>query len=277
MFDDTFKKRYTTIPFATYSRHRLGQAGKSPTKTLFHMHREIEIVTVLEGEMEAEIDAERYLLRAGDVVVVAPYALHRYTLVADRDLRHECLCFDAGLLFDPQTKEEAENGILLLNGIVKNDPICAGYIRNAFDAHAAQKDGWEWKVIGNLSLFFGVLKEREMIRKRKVEAKRSVYMQIYQYISEHFGEEITSADAAKALNISPGYFCRLFRKSFGESFQNYLCKFRIEQSMQLLHRTEDAISDVAMAVGFNSFGYYSKKFREYNGMTPKEYRKRRTL
>ncbi len=272
MLIDDFKARYTAIPFATYSRNRPKNTRTHHTETILHMHREIEIFMVLSGEARVEFEASVQLLQAGDIVVVAPYTLHRYTLFADRDIHHYCLCFDADLFFDKKMKTDLEQGRCSFPAVIKKDLLCGEYVKNAYLAHAEKKEGWEFSVVGNLSLLFGACKEKGYIKKRTDVAKPSVYARVYQYISDHFGEEITSLDAAEAFNLDHSYFCRLFKKSFGEPFQTYLCKFRIEKSKQRLRNTDQSVSQIASETGFNSFSYFSKKFKEYNGMTPKEYR-----
>ena len=276
MFVDDFKARYTTIPFATHSRNRLKNTCATDTKTLLHLHKEIEIFLVLSGSAQAEVDGECHRLEQGDMIVIAPYTLHRYTLFADRDIHHECLCFDADLLFDKGLKEDLESGKIPLNCFIQNNARCAEFIEAAYSAHAEQKEGWEFKVVGNLSLFFGELKEAGYIGKPRGAGNRSVYFQIFNYISDHLGDPISSGDAARYLNVDHSYFCRLFKKCFGDNFQNYLCKLRVEKSKQLLRCTEAPISQIAYEVGFNGLSYYSQKFKEYSGTTPKEYRKLHT-
>jgi two-component system response regulator YesN len=65
----------------------------------------------------------------------------------------------------------------------------------------------------------------------------------------------------------------MFRASFGCPFGEYLTKLRLERAEQLLHDTDWRISRIAEHVGFESFSYFSKRFREAMGMTPSEYRR----
>jgi YesN/AraC family two-component response regulator len=47
---------------------------------------------------------------------------------------------------------------------------------------------------------------------------------------------------------------------------------RIEESKHLLTSTDDSIVDICLAVGFEDQSYFSKVFKKYTGMTPKQYR-----
>lgn len=53
---------------------------------------------------------------------------------------------------------------------------------------------------------------------------------------------------------------------------SYLNQYRIERSCELLVNTDLSISDIALRAGFNSFSYYSKRFRKIMHCTPSEYR-----
>ena len=121
-------------------------------------------------------------------------------------------------------------------------------------------------------MFFATLLEHGEIYHKSSPSNKSIYYQIIDYIAHNFTSNITSAHIANALHMNNSYFCRLFRKNFGYCFQNYLCMYRIEKSKPLLKYTEQSISEIAYSVGFNSFSYYSKKFKEFTSLTPREYR-----
>lgn len=47
---------------------------------------------------------------------------------------------------------------------------------------------------------------------------------------------------------------------------------RIEESKRLLSNTDYSIIDIAIAVGFEDPRYFSKVFKKYIGLTPKQFR-----
>ena len=274
MFNDVFKAKYTTIPFATASRCHQGGSLSQNIETLSHMHREIELLLVLKGEAVYYIDTVRHPLREGDLVLVAPYLLHRATILAKADFHHICLCFDVSLLQDATLRQLLEGGCCLLPPIIHRADAYAPYVRAAYDANAGQRPGWELTVIGNLSLLFGLLKERGQITPGSSTGQRSICYRIVDYIALHYQEDLTSTALAAMLHMNGSYFCRLFRRHFGYTFLEYLCTYRIERSKHLLRSTDLSVSEIASRVGFNSLSYYGKRFRDETGETPKEYRKR---
>ena len=274
MLIENFRERYSAIPLAIFARDHRKDSVKRDRITIAHMHKEIELLLVLEGEAEVHMDSSVYPIRKGSIVVIAPHTLHQYTLFADRDFSHYCLCFDPELLGDPQLRTDLENGNIRITGILEDSPECAQYIQNAYHACDKQLPGWNLTATGSLQLIFGAFLRMGYLQNSQSPAQRSVYRDIYQYITDHYREDITSSDAAASLGFHNSYFCRLFHKTYGDSFQNYVCSYRLEKARNLLLTKDLPISQVAAQVGFNSFSYFSKKFREYYHSTPSEYKKR---
>lgn len=92
------------------------------------------------------------------------------------------------------------------------------------------------------------------------------------YISEHFNAPLTLEEVAAHVHLHPAYFSTLFKNTTGTSFKNYLNNVRIEESKLLLSNTDYSIIDIAIAVGFEDQSYFSKVFKKYTGITPKQFR-----
>lgn len=92
------------------------------------------------------------------------------------------------------------------------------------------------------------------------------------YISQNFNTQLTLEDAAGHVHLHPSYFSTLFKHSTGSSFKEYLNMVRIEESKQLLSNTDYSIIDIAIAVGFEDQSYFSKVFKKYTGLTPRQFR-----
>lgn len=65
----------------------------------------------------------------------------------------------------------------------------------------------------------------------------------------------------------------LFKNDMGISPSKYLLEFRIERACVLLETSNCPINQIAQYTGFNSETYFSRKFKEIMGTSPKEYRK----
>lgn len=92
------------------------------------------------------------------------------------------------------------------------------------------------------------------------------------YISKNFSRPLTLEEVAGHVHLNPSYFSTLFKQSTGSSFKEYLNMIRIEESKRLLSNTDYSIIDIALATGFEDQSYFSKVFKKYTGLTPKQYR-----
>ena len=93
-----------------------------------------------------------------------------------------------------------------------------------------------------------------------------------QYISQNFASSITLKDVADHVHLNPAYFSTIFKQSTGSSFKEYLNMVRIEESKRLLTNTNYSVIDISVATGFEDQSYFSKVFKKYTGLTPKQYR-----
>lgn len=92
------------------------------------------------------------------------------------------------------------------------------------------------------------------------------------FIGRNFSQNITLSQVAEHVHLNPAYFSVLFKQTIGYSFKEYLNMVRIEESKRLLANTNSSIMDIAGACGFEGQSYFSKIFRKYTGMTPKQFR-----
>jgi AraC-like DNA-binding protein len=102
-----------------------------------------------------------------------------------------------------------------------------------------------------------------------------IMIQEQHYILQHHGARLNVAEVARQVHTSTFYFCRLFRKTTGLSFTEYVSRVRVEKARELLLNPQKRISEVAFEVGFQSLPHFNRVFRKITGINPSEYRKAR--
>lgn len=77
---------------------------------------------------------------------------------------------------------------------------------------------------------------------------------------------------AKALNISSSYLSTLFKKETGQTITGYIHARRIRHAMHLLQTTNLQVQSIAQQCGMEDVHYFSKIFKRFAGLSPREYR-----
>ena len=99
---------------------------------------------------------------------------------------------------------------------------------------------------------------------------------IREYIRNNYMKEISMQDAARMMNYSDAYFCKLFKQCFDQNFTSYLTGFRVNEAKKLLRDRSISVKDVSMQVGYYDSNYFAKVFKRITGMIPSEYSDRET-
>jgi len=97
------------------------------------------------------------------------------------------------------------------------------------------------------------------------------------FMEEHYFEDISLRDIARAACLSRYHFCRLFKRQVGITCISYLSQLRIERAKSLLGNTSHPITQICFDVGFNDLSHFERVFRSIAGITPSTYRKRNHL
>ncbi|MEV1026986.1 AraC family transcriptional regulator [Streptomyces sp. NPDC050264] len=95
-----------------------------------------------------------------------------------------------------------------------------------------------------------------------------------QYMRERYGEPLTIARIADQALLSRFYFTRVFKEETGTSPGKFLAAVRIHEARRLLEDTSMSVTDVSIAVGYNSLGSFTNAFTAAVGVPPGRLRRR---
>jgi len=98
---------------------------------------------------------------------------------------------------------------------------------------------------------------------------------IYQFVQNRFQLPISLEEAAREVNMAVPSFCRYFKKMTNRTFTNFVNEFRVSYACKLLNDENYNISSISQDCGFNNLSHFNKKFREFTGQSPSDYRKSR--
>ena len=93
------------------------------------------------------------------------------------------------------------------------------------------------------------------------------------YIEEHLAEQIPLTILAQLARLSPYYFCRAFKQSFGVPPHRYHNSRRIDHAKALLARPDASVTEIGMTVGFSETSSFTAAFHKTTGLTPTAFRR----
>ncbi|NJR63691.1 MAG: helix-turn-helix transcriptional regulator [Cyanobacteria bacterium CRU_2_1] len=111
-----------------------------------------------------------------------------------------------------------------------------------------------------------------MITLKNSDLTRTQLQQAIDYIHTYLDRDLSLSQIAKIINISPTYFARLFKRATGTSPHQYVIQQRVERAKLMLTKTDLAIAEIALQVGFSSQSHLTQQFKRLTGVTPKQVR-----
>jgi two-component system response regulator YesN len=110
------------------------------------------------------------------------------------------------------------------------------------------------------------------IKELQLSNQLNVIAKVERYIQEHYSEKISLRTLGATFFMNPMYLGRLFTKSTGVSFNDYLNRIRIQEAKRLLLKSDQKITDIIKNLGYQNQEYFYKIFPKYEGMTFAEYK-----
>lgn len=95
---------------------------------------------------------------------------------------------------------------------------------------------------------------------------------VQEFINANLEEDLSLAELAEVAALSQFHFARAFRKSTGQTPQQYLMQQRIERAKQLLARDDLPIVEISLRTGFKNQSHFTTLFRKFTKLTPKLWR-----
>jgi AraC-like DNA-binding protein len=93
-----------------------------------------------------------------------------------------------------------------------------------------------------------------------------------EYIANNKTESLSLAAVAKAAGASVFHFCKVFKKSTGLKFTDYVARVRLEDARTQLLNPGRRVSEIAYDVGFQSLTQFNRTFKRVFGQSPTEFR-----
>jgi len=176
-------------------------------------------------------------------------------------------------------------GQVLRHTLVKSDTAKVARVLSKHGVRFTNeiRDAWEknlrtppdkYNAIVRLLTFFAeqlsALTNQIMLEKEKAEPL--LVRKAREYISENRTDSLSLTAVARASGASVFYFCKIFKKTTGLRFTDYVARVRLEDAKAELLNPDRRISEIAYDVGFQSLTQFNRVFKRIFGQSPTQFR-----
>lgn len=240
-----------------------------------HFHKNIEILTVIKGICLCVIGEQEYTLREGDAVYVMPFQVHSLHVGEGAAVR--CVTFSDLL-------------VLTLSKAIEGKKAQTALFRPSAETRAFFLE----QMLALFGSRFGHKKQVDLTKRMKLKGllymmgsefleqvafvpsggSNAIAMDIVQYLSEHYKNDISLRHIAEAKGYNYQYLSRVFNKMFGVNFKKMLNQYRMAHAFALLVDSEQSVAEIAFESGFGSIRSFDHVCREIYGKSPMQLRKK---
>lgn len=103
----------------------------------------------------------------------------------------------------------------------------------------------------------------------------NIIIEIKEYMDNNYSEEISLTTFSSKYHMTKEYLSKQFKEQFGFGIYEYVLKLRMTKAAAYLEDFNIKIQDVAQRVGYMDNNYFSRAFKTFHGVSPKEYRNRK--
>lgn len=252
-----------------------------------HWHEELEIIYIMENSVNLEINEQTVKLNKGEIIVINPNQIHQISKNEQDNIVLIIQVSKAILEKLEVPKNVFENNFISkctdkkqkeISNMIKDE--CNQII---YKLHEGKINGGDKLAIFAASMKITTLLYENFsevigeIADSKTRNNRKDFInyitKIFEYIEEHYKEQINIEDVSKAVFLSSSYLAHILKIYTGETFHKFLNHYRIECIAEDLVTTEDSIIDIYHKHGFNSNKTFNRVFKDVYGCSPSQYRK----
>lgn len=212
-----------------------------------------DFTAVLSGSMTYIADGKLYTLNKNDGVLLPPGTL-RERLPGTEPVRYISFNF----YLNPKSRLMLP---LFLPSCITDD------IRRLISAfpqsHLSGHDSAREKAASLLNFILCELRDTAA-----AESANPHVLRITRYINAHITKPLTLKSISAEVGLTREYISALFRKETGKTLTDYINERKLLFARQLLQSGEMSLADIAGHVGYENYGYFSRLFKRYFGISP---------
>ncbi len=265
---------------------KTGAPLPQPSVPFPEKHPYCELNYIFQGSITQYIGTENIKRESGDIMLIGPGTPH-YAIRHSYPQRSVTIHFLPMLLFAMGPEGDGARALArftspqnIRDQVVRPPGPVAKRIRRIFEQMIGEFEG---KKIGAefslrvhfMEILIELLRWDETAGRKARNAVVAIdwtqVVKTLHFIHDHYSEPLYVEQIARAAGLSVSRLQAMFHEAFGMSCVQYLRTYRMSHATAMLCAPDSRVTDVALAVGFETLSHFNTSFRSFLGMSPTEY------
>jgi AraC-like DNA-binding protein len=277
--------KYEVVPLLNNSAFIWRRFRFSSFNVKWHAHPEYEIIYFKKASGKILVGNRLYTLLPGELTMIGPNVPHLFKEESLLELPQGADCYVIHIAKDFLTEsgttfrefieikslfERSESGISF-SGKTRTE---AARILMQMD-----KKNDEERVIMLFQLLYILARSVncEILNTEHASGLDTLHSErgrrVYKYILDHYTDDISLEALAAEVNLTKPALCNYFKLRVKKKYSEFINELRCDLACRLLCETDYGVAQIGFMTGFRNLSYFNRKFLEYSGCTPKNYRK----
>lgn len=235
-----------------------------------HFHKNFELIYLLDGKVSLTVNGRTEQMNSGDCALILSNQIHSFT---------EQIPSSGWIaVFSEQFVPHFTRHIDHFEG-QRSVFCCDEEIRALLLRYLIQKPENESSITMKKACFYAVcdqfLQKIPLVERK--EEHEEFLCRVFDYIAEHYTENCSLASIAEQFGYEYHYLSRILNQKYHIQFSHLLNEFRVDHAVRLLENTDQSITEIAMASGFQSIRNFNHVFQSMLGVPPGQYSRQRPI
>jgi len=248
-----------------------------------HFHYQHELILVTDGCAEFVINGKNYIASSNSLVIIGNLEQHkikaqqcpykRYVLSISNEL---CLLMIREPLLLSILLHRPKN----FSYVISLTPALSDQIEEYFniliDECNRKQPLWTTRAALLVTDILLLLYRNDagIFPQNKDTSAVHTVIEVQKYIAHNYAQQVLLKDLADKYYISEFYLSRVFKEVTGYGFKEYLILYRLSEAKKLLCSTNKSVAEICYAAGYSNVNHFIRIFRQHEGISPLQYRKR---
>lgn len=273
---------YDKADYPVYIRKGVLSSYPNYTATS-HWHDDLELILILSGNMQYNINGEIVRLQEGEGIFVNARQLHFGYSEDKSECIFLCILLHPVLLCASPVVEQRYVRPLLFN---EHIPFClltraTPWERQILDAiqhiYDIRDDALSELKIQHafLEIWIALCENAVSMQKEQRAGNHhlSALKDMIAFMDRSYSEKVSLEAIAAAGKVGKTGCCAIFKRYMNKTPNGYLTELRLRKAIDLMQHTDMTLLEISDAVGFSGASYFAETFRKCYATTPSEYRR----